>query len=142
MSHRRPNDEDDGADDADDHVRLDKWLWAARFSKTRAIAVEAIGGGKVLCNGERPKPAREMHVGDEVRLRLGPYEHVVMVRSLNARRGPARQAVLMYEETAESLAARTKLAEQLKLASAFNPQASWTDSKKDRRDVRRVRGRE
>ena len=142
MSHRRPNDEDDGADDADDHVRLDKWLWAARFYKTRAIAVEAIGGGKVLCNGERPKPAREMHVGDEVRLRLGPYEHVVKVLTLNPRRGPAKVASLMYEETAESLALRARLAEQHKLASAFNPQASWTDSKKDRRDVRRVRGRE
>jgi ribosome-associated heat shock protein Hsp15 len=139
MSHRHPNDDDAG----DDHrVRLDKWLWAARFYKTRAIAVEAIGSGKVQCNGERPKPAHEMHLGDELRLRLGPYEHVVMVRSLNARRGPAKEAVLMYEETADSLAARAKLSEQLKLASAFDPQASWTDSKRDRREVRRVRGKE
>jgi ribosome-associated heat shock protein Hsp15 len=139
MSHRRPNDDDD---DAGDRVRLDKWLWAARFYKTRAIAVEAIGGGKVLCNGERPKPAREMQVGDEVRLRLGPYEHVVKVLTLNPRRGPAKVASLMYEETAESLAARARLAEQHKLASAFNPQASWTDSKRDRREVRRVRRKE
>ena len=139
MSHRRPI--DDHAD-AGEPVRLDKWLWAARFYKTRAIAVEAIGGGKVLCNGERPKPARGVRVGDEVRLRLGPYEHVVMVRSLNARRGPAREAMLMYEETADSLAVRAKLSEQLKLASAFDPQAAWTDSKRDRREVRRVRGRD
>jgi ribosome-associated heat shock protein Hsp15 len=123
-------------------VRLDKWLWAARFSKTRAIAVEAIASGKVQCNGERPKPAREVRVGDELRLRMGPYEHVVIVRTLNPRRGPASEAVLMYEETAESLALRARLSEQLKLASAFNPQASWTDSKRDRRDVRRVRGKE
>jgi ribosome-associated heat shock protein Hsp15 len=125
-----------------DKTRIDKWLWAARFYKTRAIAVEAIDGGKVLCNGDRPKPAREMRVGDELRLRLGPYEHVIRVLTLNPRRGPAKDAALMFEETAASLAARTKLADQLKAASAFNPQASWTDSKKDRRDVRRVRGRE
>jgi ribosome-associated heat shock protein Hsp15 len=139
MSHRRPTDDDDSADH---RVRIDKWLWAARFYKTRALAVEAIEGGKVLYNGERPKPAREMRAGDEVRLRLGPYEHVLRVLTLNPRRGPATQAAQMYEETAASLAARAKLAEQHKLASAFNPQASWTDSKKDRRDVRRVRGKE
>lgn len=139
MPHRRAD--DDNAH-AGDRVRLDKWLWAARFYKTRAIAVEAIGGGKVLCNGERPKPAHDMRVGDEVRLRLGPYEHVVKVLTLSPRRGPAREAVLMYEETAESLAARARLSEQLKLASAFDPQASWTESKRDRREVRRVRGRE
>lgn len=125
-----------------DPVRLDKWLWAARFFKTRALAVEAIEGGKVLCNGDRPKPARDVRVGDELRLRLGPYEHVIGVRTLNPRRGPATDAVLMYEETAESLAARAKLSAQLKAASAFNPQASWTESKKDRRDVRRIRGKD
>jgi len=134
MAHRQPDD--------DDGVRLDKWLWAARFYKTRAIAVEAIGGGKVLCNGVRPKPSREVREGDEVRLRMGPYEHIVVVRLLTPRRGPAREAALMYEETAESLAARARLAEQLRAASAFNPQASWTESKKDRRDVRRIRGKD
>jgi ribosome-associated heat shock protein Hsp15 len=139
MSHRRANDDDH---DAGDRVRLDKWLWAARFYKTRALAVEAIESGKVQCHGERPKPAREMHVGDEVRLRLGPYEHVIRVLTLNPRRGPATQAALMYEETAESLAARAKLAQQLKLASAFNPQKPWADSKKDRRELRRFRGKE
>lgn len=131
-----------GDDDAGNPVRLDKWLWAARFFKTRGIAVEAIAGGKVLYNGERPKPAHVVRVGDEVRLRLGPYEHVILVRELALRRGPAKQAQLMYEETEASIAARRKLAEQLKAASAFNPQAAWTDSKKDRRDVRRMRGKD
>jgi ribosome-associated heat shock protein Hsp15 len=126
----------------DDHVRLDKWLWAARFFKTRGIAVEAIAGGKVLYNGARPKPAHLVRVGDEVRIRLGPYEHVVQVRELALRRGPAKQAQLMYEETEASIAARRRLAEQLKAASAYNPQAGWTDSKKDRRDVRRMRGKQ
>ena len=129
-------------DDAGNHVRLDKWLWAARFFKTRGIAVEAIAGGKVLYNGERPKPAHLVRVGDEVRLRLGPYEHVVLVRELALRRGPAKQAQLMYEETEASIAARRRLAEQLKAASAFNPQAAWTESKKDRRELRRMRGKE
>ena len=129
-------------DDADNHVRLDKWLWAARFFKTRGIAVEAIAGGKVLYNGDRPKPAHLVKVGDEVRVRLGPYEHVVQVRELVLRRGPAKQAQLMYEETEASIAARKRLAEQLKAASAFNPQATWTESKKERRDVRRMRGKQ
>jgi ribosome-associated heat shock protein Hsp15 len=126
----------------DDGIRLDKWLWAARFYKTRAIAVEAIAGGKVLYNGDRAKPGREVKVGDEMRVRLGPYEHVVHVRELIARRGPAKEAQLMYEETAASVAARAVLAAQLKAASAFNPQAGWTDSKKDRRDLRRMRGKD
>jgi len=137
MVKHRPEDDEDG----DGHVRLDKWLWAARFFKTRALALEAIAGGKVLCNGDRPKPARSVHPGDELRLRFGPYEHVVHVRQLGARRGPSREAVLMYEETPESLAARAKLAEQLKHASVFDPQADWTDSKKDRRELRRFRGK-
>ncbi|MBM3907452.1 MAG: RNA-binding protein [Gemmatimonadetes bacterium] len=129
-------------DDTDDAiVRLDKWLWAARFFKTRALAVEAIGGGKVLHHGARTKPAHVVRVGDEIRVRLGPYEHIVVVRDLNARRGPAKQAQLMYEETADSLAAREKLAAQLKAASMFNPQAGWSDSKKDRRELRRMRGK-
>lgn len=136
MAQQRPD------DDRDDRVRLDKWLWAARFFKTRALAVEAIDGGKVQYNGDRPKPAREVREGDEIRLRLGPYEHVIHVRSLNARRGPAAQAQTMYEETAASIAARTRLQEQLKLANVFDPQASWTDSKKDRRELRRMRGKD
>ncbi len=131
------------ADDerADGQIRLDKWLWAARFFKTRALAVEAIAGGKVLVHGERPKPARDVRPGDEIRLRFGPYEHVVHVRLLNGRRGPAKEAVLMYEETPESVAARAKLAEHLRQASVFDPRADWTDSKKDRRELRKFRGK-
>jgi ribosome-associated heat shock protein Hsp15 len=79
--------QDEDADDA--RVRLDKWLWAARFFKTRALASEAIGGGKVQVNGDRAKRARPLQVGDEVRVRLGPYEHLVVVKALSAHRGPA-----------------------------------------------------
>ncbi len=89
-------------------VRVDKWLWAARFFKSRSIAVTAIEGGKVTVNGERVKPSREVKNGDSVRVRLGPYEHVVIVRAISDRRGPATQAALLYEETAESRVARVE----------------------------------
>ena len=76
----------------DGRVRLDKWLWAARFFKTRSLAADAIAGGKVQVNGDRAKRSRPVQVGDEIRVRLGPYEHLVTVRALSARRGPAAQA--------------------------------------------------
>jgi ribosome-associated heat shock protein Hsp15 len=101
-----------------DRVRIDKWLWAARFFKTRSIAADAISGGKVELNGERTKPAKLLQVGDEVRLRLGPYEHIVLVRGLSERRGPATDAMRLYEETPASIAARAKHAEQLRMAPA------------------------
>src|SRR5690349_11038955 len=107
---RSTRDEAPGSDAG--RVRIDKWLWAARFYKTRSLAAEAIGGGKVLVAGERVKPAKMLQVGDEVRLRLGPYEHVVVVRALSERRGPATVAATLYDETAESRAAREKLADQ------------------------------
>ena len=99
-------------------VRLDKWLWAARFFKTRSLAADAIEGGKVQVNGERVKRAKTLQVGDAVQLRLGPYEHVVVVRQTSERRGPASVAQTLYEETAESRSAREKLAEQLRMATA------------------------
>lgn len=121
-------------------VRLDKWLWAARFFKTRSIAAEAIGGGKVLVGGERVKPAKLVQVGDEVRLRLGPYEHVVIVRGVSERRGPARVAATLYEETTEGRAAREKLAEQLRLAPAgFVFEDKGRPTKRDRREIERLR---
>ena len=82
-----------GAGSTPEPVRVDKWLWAARFFKTRALAAEAIDGGKVEINGHKPKPARPVHMGDEVRLRLGPYEYLLSVRGLSGRRGPASEAV-------------------------------------------------
>ena len=90
------------SDQEDGRVRLDKWLWAARFFKTRALAAEAVEGGKVQVNGERPKRARPLQLGDQVRIRLGPYEHTVEVRDLSAHRGPAARAAELYEETAAS----------------------------------------
>jgi ribosome-associated heat shock protein Hsp15 len=130
--------EDEGA--GADRVRVDKWLWAARFYKTRSLAAEAIGGGKVLVAGERVKPAKLLQVGDEVRLRMGPYEHVVIVRALSERRGPAATAATLYEETAASRAAREKLAEQLRMApAAFVYEDKGRPTKRDRRDIERLR---
>jgi len=129
-------------DGNDERVRLDKWLWAARFFKTRALASEAIGGGKVQVNGDRAKRARPLQVGDEVRVRLGPYEHLVVVKALSAHRGPAAVAAGLYEERPESLAARQALALQFKtLHAAFVPEKG-RPTKRDRREIDRLRGRE
>ena len=122
-------------------VRLDKWLWAARFFKTRALAAEAVEGGKVQVNGDRPKRARPVQVGDELRIRLGPYEHIISVRALSDRRGPATQAAGLYEESAASRSAREALAVQLKsLNSLFGPEKG-RPTKKDRREIERLKGR-
>jgi ribosome-associated heat shock protein Hsp15 len=121
-----------------DRVRIDKWLWAARFFKTRSLATEAVDGGKVEVNGERAKPAKGIKPGDEVRLRVGPYEHVLMVRALGDRRGPASVAQTLFEETDASRAEREKLSAQLKLApAAFVYEEKGRPTKKDRRELSR-----
>jgi ribosome-associated heat shock protein Hsp15 len=128
-------------DQDDGRVRLDKWLWAARFFKTRALAAAAVEGGKVQVNGDRPKRARPLQVGDEIRVRLGPYEHAITVRALSARRGPASEAAGLYEETAASRAAREALAIQLKsLHAVFGPDKG-RPTKKDRREIQRLKGK-
>ena len=133
--------------DADDEsapagkVRLDKWLWAARFFKTRALAAEAIDGGKVSANDERPKRARLVQAGDEVSVRIGPYQHVVRVRDVSGRRGSASVAQTLYEETAASIAARALVAEQYKTAALTFAFQEGKPSKKERRDIDRVRRR-
>jgi ribosome-associated heat shock protein Hsp15 len=124
-----------------DRVRLDKWLWAARFLKTRSLAADAIDAGKVHVNGERVKRSKEVRAGDTVRVRLGPYEHIVAVRALSERRGPPAVARTLYEETAESVAARAKLREQLSLLPAAFVPGSGRPTKKDRRTMNRFRGK-
>lgn len=122
-------------------VRVDKWLWAARFFKTRSLAAEAVDGGKVHVNGDRAKPAKAVKPGDELRLRLGPYEHVIIVRGTSERRGPAPEAQRLYEETAASREAREKLHWQLtKAAPAIDP-APGRPTKQDRRALERFRRR-
>ena len=122
--------------DDSDRLRLDKWLWAARFFKTRSLATEAVAGGKVEVNGERAKPAKALKEGDEVRLRLGPYEHILIVRELSERRGPASVAQALYEETQASRDERARLSAQLKMApAAFVYEEKGRPTKKDRRDL-------
>ena len=122
-------------------VRLDKWLWAARFFKTRALASEAVTGGKVEVNGDRVKPARGVKVGESVSIRLGPYTHAVVVRDLSESRGPAKVAQLLYEETEESKAARERLAWQLRHAAPVIEPGEGRPTKRDRRELDRMRGR-
>lgn len=121
-------------------VRIDKWLWAARFYKTRSLAADAVTSGKVELNGERTKPAKAVKVADRVRIRSGIFEHVVVVKALSDKRGPASVAQTLYEETAESAAARAKLAERMRyeMPAAMD---SGRPSKKDRRDIERLRKR-
>ncbi len=129
--------------DTHERVRIDKWLWAARFFKTRSLATEAVAGGKVEVNGERAKPAKPVQAGDEVRLRQGPYEYVLLVRGLAERRGPASVAASLYQEQAESRAARERVAEQLKLgAAAWAFEEKGRPTKRDRRELDRFRGRD
>ena len=129
-------------DESDDRVRIDKWLWAARFFKTRSLATDAVAGGKVELNGERAKPSKLVQIGDELRLRLGPYEHVLLVRGLGERRGPAAAAQALYEEREESRVAREKLVAQLRVAPAgFVYEEKGRPTKKDRRELERLRDR-
>ena len=123
-------------------VRIDKWLWAARFFKTRALAVEAIEGGKVELNGDKVKRAKPVHRGDRVRLRLGPYEHHLTIFDVSERRGPAPVAQLLYEEDAESKTRREALSLQLKAQAPLFRESTGRPSKKERRDLGKLKGRD
>ena len=118
-------------------VRVDKWLWAARFYKTRSLATEAIKGGKVSVNGNRAKPSREAEVGDVLILRQGDDIKTVSVLALSDKRGPATVAQLLYQETDESIAKREKEKELRKLAAVQMPHGEGRPTKKSRRMIHR-----
>ena len=121
-------------------MRLDKWLWCARFYKTRSLATEEIAKGRVTVNGQAAKPARDLRCGDTVALRQGPVARTVLVRALSGAGGPAPVAQLLYEETPESIAARERAAEQRRLAP--EPAAALQEgrpTKRDRRNIDRAR---
>ncbi len=122
----------------DGKVRLDKWLWAARFFRTRALAKAAIEGGKVHCKGERCKPSKEPKVGEELVIRAGFDERTVVIRALSALRRGAPEAQLLYEETADSQVRREKAAAMRK-AGALGVETDGRPSKKQRRDLQRFR---
>ena len=101
-------------------VRLDKWLWAARFFKTRSVAAQAVNGGKVHCNAKRVKAARIVQIGDELIIKRGDYAFIIVVDALNDKRRPASEAALLYSETPESIEARENLGEKKRLLRSVN----------------------
>ena len=137
-----PGDRDRKATQAPGRVRVDQWLWAARFYKTRTAAAEAVAGGKVELNGQHVKRAAIVRPGDELRVRLGPYQHIIVVRDLAAKRGSASVAAQLYEETQASREARERLAWQLKNApTPFSFEEKGRPTKRDRREMEKVRRR-
>ncbi|MCH8498351.1 MAG: ribosome-associated heat shock protein Hsp15 [Marinobacter sp.] len=121
----------------DSRVRLDKWLWAARFFKTRGLAREAIDGGKVHYNSQRCKPGKLVEVGAELRLRLGWQEYTVIVDGISDKRRGAPEARQLYHETEDSITHREDLAWQRKTMQAAQMPPARRPNKKDRRDIRR-----
>lgn len=123
-------------------MRIDKWLWAARFYKTRSVAADAVAGGKVKLNGSAAKPAKELKLGDNLRIRAGDQDWEVIVAGFNEQRRPAEEARLLYRETAESAEQRARQAELRRLAPAPQPDRKGRPTKRDRRQLGQLRGSE
>jgi ribosome-associated heat shock protein Hsp15 len=120
-------------------LRIDKWLWAARFFKTRSLAKQAIDGGKVHCNGEHCKSSREIEVGFVLDIRQGWDERKVIVKALSEKRQAAPLAALLYEETPESISLRTTLAAERKAQQAGEPDQTGRPTKQNRRQIQRFK---
>ena len=118
-----------------DKLRIDKWLWAARFFKTRSLAVDAVESGKVTMNGARIKPAKAIGVGDHLDIRIGQYHFEIEVVGLSNRRGPAPQAQKLYRESDQSRARRAEIAANLKALP--QPSFKGRPTKRDRREIER-----
>ena len=121
-------------------MRIDRWLWTARLFKTRSLAAEAVGGGRVHVNGVAEKPSREVRLGDRLEVTIGTSRREVIVSGLAERRGPAREAAALYEETAASVAEREREA-QLRRLSPPVPELGGRPTKRDRRRMQAGRGR-
>jgi len=125
-------------------MRIDKWLWAARFFKTRSLATAAIAGGKVHLNGERTKAGKVLRVGDTLTISRGQLTYTVLVRMLSEHRRSGTEARELYEETADSIREREKMIAFLKATALPDnrpPDARGRPSKRDRREIDRLRGR-
>jgi ribosome-associated heat shock protein Hsp15 len=122
-------------------VRVDKWLWAARFFKTRSLATRACELGRIVSNGQQAKPAREVRVGDMLQVKNEGGEFQVEVRALSEMRGPAAVAQTLYRETEASRELRLKVAEERRAMAAFEGSREGRPSKRDRRQMGRLRGR-
>ena len=125
---------------SEERVRIDKWLWAARFFKTRSLATEAVQGGRVHVDGARVKPARDVRLGDRIEIVLGQTTMTVVVRALGDRRGSATAAALLYDETPESRERRDREREQRRLAPPPGADLAGRPSKRDRRRIEAQRG--
>lgn len=121
-----------------ERMRLDKWLWAARFFKTRQLAAEAINGGKVHLNGQRSKPGKDVRVGSQLTISKGPYDWEIEVRVLPKQRRPASEAAEFYRESADSHARRQALNEQIRAERAAQP-PSHRPNKRERRMIHRFK---
>jgi ribosome-associated heat shock protein Hsp15 len=124
-----------------ERIRVDRWLWAARFFKTRGAATEAVLGGHVQVNGARVKPAREVGAGDRLEIRVGDRRWTVVVTGLADRRGPASVAATLYEETPESKAARERRAVERRLSRPLGADLGARPTKQARRRLDALRGR-
>jgi ribosome-associated heat shock protein Hsp15 len=122
-----------------ERIRIDKWLWAARFFKTRGAATEAVLGGHVQVNGARVKPARDVVVGDRLEIRRGQQRFTVTVTGLAERRGPAGAAAELYEEDPESIAARERQRDERRLAKPLGSDLTARPTKRDRRRLDALR---
>jgi ribosome-associated heat shock protein Hsp15 len=120
-------------------VRLDKWLWTARFYKTRSLASDAVDGGKVKLNGAATKPAKDVKIGDRLQIRAGDQDWEVIVQGVNEQRRPASEAQLLYQETPASIQNRTQAAELRKIAPAPVADHMGRPTKRDRRELNRFR---
>lgn len=127
------------ADRTDSRIRIDKWLWAARFFKTRSLAAQAVESGRVRLNGERTKPARDLKPGDELLIRIAELEWLIEVRGLSARRGPASEAQKLYAEHETSRQRRLDAVATRKLASVPARHEKGRPTKRDRRQLRRIK---
>jgi len=116
-------------------IRIDKWLWAARFFKTRALAIEAIKGGKVSHHGDRVKPSKEVQIGEEFSIRQGYTVKTVVVTALSDKRGPATQAALLYRETEDSIQKREQLKTQYLAQPGFRDHGQGRPTKRERRKI-------
>ena len=122
-------------------IRIDKWLWAARFFKTRAIAANAVNGGKVHVNGQRVKSSRLIQIGDRLEITRGQMHSVVDITELSDKRRPAKDAQKLYEETPESIEVRKLKSQQRKLLNASMPKSQGKPDKHQRREIRKVSGK-
>ncbi len=122
-----------------DAVRVDKWLWAARFFKTRSLATEAVLGGRVHVNSARAKPAKEVHAGDELTISIGGVQRIVTIDALSEKRGPASVAATLYTESPESIASREQATLERKLARPLGSDLGARPTKLDRRRLDALR---